>query len=154
MRKSKLEFILEQGYAASDEKMYGELMLQPRVVAAVVIAGVITQRPWLFLALGVALWGSVMTPAPAPRRFAAGLGGSGALVTGAVMASGLTIVAWVLEAMIVASLVSVLVRRVCLPAALYHRLASARAGRDGAAAAAKAHEQSAGSDVAAHAPLR
>jgi hypothetical protein len=149
MRKSKIEFIREQGYDADDERLYGALMLQPRVVAAIV-----TQQPWVFLALGIALWGSVMTPAPAPRRFSAGLGGGGALVTGAVLASGPTLVAWILEAMIVASLVSVLVRRVCLPAALYHRLTSARAGRDGAAAAAKAHERSAGSDVAAHAPLR
>jgi hypothetical protein len=154
MKRSKIQFIREQGYDADDERLYGALMLQPRVVAAVVVAGVMTQQPWVFLALGIALWGSVMTPAPATRRFSAGLGGGGALATGAVLASGPALVAWVLEAMIVASLLSVLVRRVCLPAALYHRLTSARASRDGAAAAAKAHERSPGSDVAAHAPLR
>jgi len=122
LRKSKIEFIHEQGYDASDERLYGALMLQPRVVAAVSAVGVITQQPMLFLALGVALWGSVMTPSPAPRRFSAGLGGVMALVTAAALASGLTLVAWILEAMIVVSLVSVLVRRFCLPAYAYRLL--------------------------------
>ena len=135
VRKSKLEFIHEQGYAATDERLYGALMLQPRVVAVVSAVGLVTQQPWVFLALGIALWGSVMTPSPAPRRFSAGLGGVMALVTAAALASELTLVAWILEVMIVVSLVSVLVRRFCLPAYVY-RLMTAR------------------SDAAAHAPLR
>ena len=125
MRKSKLEFIREQGYTANDDRMYNALMLQPRVVAAAAVAGVITQQPWVFAALGIALWGSVMTPAPPARRFSAGLGGSGALVTAAVLAWGPPVVAWILQAMIAVSLVSVLVRRACLPARLYWLLASA-----------------------------
>lgn len=127
MRKSKLAFIREQGYEATDDRMYAALMLQPRVVAAVVVAGVITQQPWVYVALGIALWGSVMTPAPAARRFAAGLGGSGALVTGAALAWWPPAVSWVLQALIVVSLVSVLFRRVCLPARVYWLLASAHA---------------------------
>ena len=44
VRKSKIEFIREQGYAASDEGLYGDLMLQPRVVAVAATAGLITQH--------------------------------------------------------------------------------------------------------------
>jgi hypothetical protein len=125
MRKSKLEFIREQGYAATDDRMYNALMLQPRVVAAAAAAGTITQQPWVFAALGIALWGSMMTPAPRARRFSAGLGGSGALVTAAVLAWGPPVAAWILQALIAVSLVSVLVRRACLPARLYWMLMSA-----------------------------
>ena len=129
VRKSKLEFIREQGYDSVDERLYGALMLQPRVVAAISAAGLVTQHPLVFVALGIALWGSVLTPAPPARRFSAGLGGTMALATGAALASGLTWVTWILEAAIVVSLVSVLVRRFCLPAYLYRLLTPAHAPR-------------------------
>jgi hypothetical protein len=122
-RKSKLEFIREQGYA-SDERLYSELMLQPRVVAVVAAAGLITQQPWLFVGLGIALFGSVMTPSPAPRRFSAALGGGIALATGAALGAQLTVAAWILEVFIVVSLASVLVRRFCVPAYVYRLLTS------------------------------
>jgi hypothetical protein len=126
MRKSKLEFIREQGYAASDERLYTELMLQPRVVAVVAAAGLITQQPWLFAGLGIALVGSVMTPSPAPRRFSAALGGGVALATGAALGAQVTLAAWILEVFIVVSLASVLVRRFCVPAYVYRLLTSPR----------------------------
>ena len=128
LRKSKLEFIREQGYTAEDDRLYGALMLQPRIVAAASAAGIVTQQPWVFAALGIALAGSMMTPSPAARRFSAGFGGGVALVTAAVLAAGMTQAAWVLEAAIVMSLVSVLVRRFCVPAYVY-RLLTARNSR-------------------------
>lgn len=53
MRQSQLQFIRQQGFSNpdSDRHLYGALMLQPRIIAGLVLAGILAQSPWLFLAL-------------------------------------------------------------------------------------------------------
>ena len=60
--RSKLDFIREQGFTTEgcQEGLYTALMFQPRVIAGLVITGVVFQSPWLFLALSTVLyWGAL-----------------------------------------------------------------------------------------------
>ena len=64
MRNSKLQFIRSLGYLNpdSDDQLYSALMLQPRIVGALTVIGVLLQTPWLFFALSAALGWSALAP--------------------------------------------------------------------------------------------
>jgi len=146
---TKQQFVRDQGFPDGDVRLYQALIFQPRAVAAIVAAGVLTQQPWIFLALGVVLWWSTLAPAfnpfdviynivfarsvalarhnsaPPPRRFSMGMGGTVALLTGAAGALGLTYAAWALEVLLVWALVIVVFTRFCPGAYMYRRLNAA-----------------------------
>jgi hypothetical protein len=150
MSDTRINFIKQQGFeradASSCDSLYAELMFQPRVVGVVVLAGVLLQAWPLFLMLSAVLWWSAvvpelnpfdwlynalasggkavpgLTPAPAPRRFAQGLGGTFMLLIGLSLRSGRDTPAWVLEAFVLVAIGLVLVGRFCLGSFVFHLL--------------------------------
>ena len=124
------------------------LMFQPRVITAVVISGVVLQSPWVFLALSTVLWWSALVPshnpfdaffnhvmadpmrlafmpvAPPPRRFAQAMAATFAISIAMTLFAGASLPAWLLEGVFVVGSTSVVVRRFCLPAYVYHLLRS------------------------------
>lgn len=148
MRPSKVDFIRLQGFTTEgcQEGLYSALMLQPRVVAATIISGVVFQSPSTFLALSAVLWWGALVPsrnpfdaffnrvmadplrlavmpeAPAPRRFSQAMAGTMALSIALTLFAGASRAAWLFEGVFLAALMSVVVRRFCLPAYMYHLL--------------------------------
>jgi hypothetical protein len=120
-------------------------MFQPRVIAGVVIRASL-QSPWLFLALSTVLWWSALVPsrnpfdaffnhvmaeptrlafmpeAPEPRQFSQAVAGTFALSIAMTLFAGVSPLAWLLEGVFVAGSLSVVVRRLCLPAYVYQLL--------------------------------
>jgi hypothetical protein len=148
MRESRVRFIRQQGVAAPrvDDELYSALMLQPRIVGAIVALGTIVQSPWLFLVLSAALLWSALVPtrnpfdaiynhtvarprrlpplgmAPAPRRFAMAMAGMVALTIGIALLVGAATTAWVFEGLFAAAVMQVVFGDVCGAANLYHLL--------------------------------
>ena len=147
MRPSKEDFIRQQGFTTeSCHGLYSALMFQPRVIAGLVISGVILQSPWLFVALSTVLWWGALVPshnpfdaffnhviadpmrlpvipaAPAPRRFSQAMAGTFAMSIAITLFTGESHVAWLLEGVFIAASMNVVVRRFCVPAHVYHLL--------------------------------
>jgi Domain of unknown function (DUF4395) len=148
MSDSRINFIRQQGFedadARSSEPLYMALMFQPCVVGILVVAGVLLQASPLFLTLSaVLLWSALVPalnpfdglfdalvaaqtaipgPAPAPRRFAQGLGGTLMLLIGLSLREDLETVAWVLEALVLVAIGLVVVGRFCLGSFVFHVL--------------------------------
>jgi Domain of unknown function (DUF4395) len=144
--RSKLDFIREQGFTTEgcQEGLYTALMFQPRVIAGLVISGVVFQSPWLFLALSTVLYRGALFPgrnlfdtffnhvmadpkrlaampaAPPPRRFAQAVAGTFAMSIALTLFAGVSPAAWLLESVFVAGSMSVVTRRFCLPAYVLH----------------------------------
>ena len=163
MRNSKIQFIRSLGYLDSrpDDHLYSALMLQPRIVGAVTLIGVLSQTPWVFLALSAALAWSAAVPAlslfdaiynavvarrrglallkaaPAPRRFAGALAATVTLAIGVALLTGAASTAWVLEAMMAVAVAAVVFGRSCAGADLYN--AMVRRWSSGGRAAAVQH---------------
>jgi len=148
MPPSKLDFIREQGFTTEgcQDGLYSALMFQPRVITGVVISSVVLQSPWIFLALSTVLWWSALVPshnpfdaffnhvmtdpmrlaampaAPPPRRFAQAMAATFAMGIAVTLFVGASHVAWLIEGVFIAASMSVVVRRFCLPAYVYHLL--------------------------------
>ena len=148
MLPSKLDFIREQGFTTEGclDGLYSALMFQPRVITGVVIASVVLQSPWIFLALSTVLWWSALVPshnpfdaffnhvmadpmrlaampaAPPPRRFAQAMAATFATSIAVTLFVGASHAAWLIEGVFVAASMSVVVRRFCLTAYVYHLL--------------------------------
>ena len=139
MQQSQIRFIRQQGVtnAQPDPHLYAALMLQPRLVGGLVAVGILFQSPWVFLTLSAILWWSALVPthnpfdaiynhlvadprglsrlgvAPAPRRFAAGMAATVALMTGVALVVGAGSTAWVGEGMLASGVVSAVFLRFC-----------------------------------------
>ena len=145
MRNSKIQFVRSLGYLDPHGHLYSALMLQPRIVGAVTVTGLLLQTPWLFLALSAALGWSALVPtrslfdaiynhvvrprglaplraAPAPRRFAGGLAAMFTLAIGVALLTGARSTAWALEALLAAAVAAVVFGRSCAGADLYEVL--------------------------------
>ena len=148
MLPSKVDFIRQQGFTTEgcQDGLHSALMFQPRVIAGVVISGVVLQSPWLFLALSTVLWWSALVPshnpfdaffnhvmadpmrlaamptAPPPRRFSQAIAAMFAMSIAMTLFAGASLAAWLFEGVFVAGSMSVVVRRFCLPAYVYHLL--------------------------------
>jgi len=148
MRPSQVDFIREQGFTAEgcQDGLYSALMFQPRVIAVVVISGIVFQSPGLFLALATVLWWGALVPrhnpfdaffnhvmadptrlaampaAPPPRRFSQAVAGTFAMSIAMTLFAGASHLAWLIEGVFLAGSMSVAVRRLCLPAHVYHLL--------------------------------
>jgi hypothetical protein len=141
---SASNFVQQQGYAGTDPAdcsvKLPALMFQPRMVGALVAIGLITQSPYLFLALGVLLaWsallprlnpfealytalvarprGTRIDPAPPPRRFAQGMAAS--FMFGIALPGHATL-ARALEALLAVALLALIFGRFCLGSYVYH----------------------------------
>ena len=148
MRNSRLQFVREQGYSIqdADDRLYSALMLQPRIIGALVVLGALLQSAWLFAALSAVLWWSTLVPtrspfdaiynllvarirgfkrlgiARPPRRFAQGMAATFTLAIGAALLGGFTITALVLQLMVIASVAAVVFRDFCGPANLFNSI--------------------------------
>ncbi len=143
-------FILQQGFeepaAQTCHLRYSALAFQPRVVALMLLAGLVLQSPLVFLALAAVLWWGALLPqwnlfdavynrtagsrpgamrlgpAPAPRRFAQGMAGSFALLIGVALLLDWRVLAYVLEAFLALAVIALVFGRFCLGSFLYHVL--------------------------------
>jgi hypothetical protein len=155
MRESRIRFIRQQGFATerADDQLYTALMLQPRVIGAIVVLGIVVQSPSLFLVLSAVLLWSALVPtrnpfdaiynhavarprglaplgaAPAPRRFAMGMAGTVALTIGVALLAGAAITAWVFEGLFAVAVMQVVLGDVCGAANLYQLLQRRLIGR-------------------------
>jgi hypothetical protein len=154
MRESRVRFIRQQGFdTLLTDDFYTALMLQPRLIGAIVALGIVVQSPLLFLVLsGVLLWSALvpsrnpfdaiynhavarprrLSPlgaAPAPRRFAMGMAGTVALAIGIALLVGADVTAWVFEGLFTVALIQVIFGDVCGAANLYHLLHRSRMAR-------------------------
>ncbi len=139
---AKLNFVRQQGFPdASPEACsyhYPALMWQPRVIAILVLVGLVFQAGPYFLALGALLWWNVilpalnpfdalynrlvaktkglprLNPAPAPRRFAQGEAGTFMLAIGLSLLFEAHWLAYTVEALMLASLAALIFGRFCL----------------------------------------
>lgn len=161
MRQSQLQFIRQQGFSNpdADRHLYAALMLQPRIIAGLVLAGIQAQSPWVFLALSAVLWWSTFVPrsnpfdalynavvahprryrpmgvAPAPRRFAEGLAAALALAIGVALLVGARDIAWVCQGLLGSAVAALVFGRFCAGSYLYHLLSRLPfAGRHSASA--------------------
>ena len=148
MRESRIRFIHQLGFptqSASDQ-LYSALMLQPRIVGAVVALGIVVQSPVVFLVLSAALLWSALVPArnpfdaiynravarprklaplsatPPPRRFAMTMAGTVALTIGIALLAGATMIAWVFQGLFAVAAVQVVFADVCGAANLFNLL--------------------------------
>jgi Domain of unknown function (DUF4395) len=148
MRESRLQFIRQQGFEAvpSDNHLYSALMFQPRIIGGLVVFGIVSHSPWLFLVLSAVLWWNALVPtrnlfdaiynhtvagprglprlgaAPAPRRFAQGMAGTLAIAIGAALMLGATTAAWIFEALFSIALMVLIFARFCVGSCAYHVL--------------------------------
>jgi len=150
MSDTRINFINQQGFErvdpASCDSLYAALMFQPRVIGSVVLAGVLFQLWPVFLMLSAVLWWSAvvpelnpfdwlynvvasarkavpgLTPAPAPRRFAQGLGGTFMLLISLSIRTGFDAAAWILEAFVLVAIGLVIAGRFCLGSFVFHLL--------------------------------
>jgi hypothetical protein len=143
-------FMKQQGFAEEPadacQMRFGALYFQPRIVFPLVLLAIVFQSAVLFLILGAVLawnvvvprlnpfeqaynrWraarqgGLVLTPAPAPRRFAQGMAAAMMLGTALALFAGWRTAAWVLEALLVVAFSALLFGRFCLGAYVFHLL--------------------------------
>ncbi|KAB2888441.1 MAG: DUF4395 domain-containing protein [Desulfobulbaceae bacterium] len=145
---AELNFIRQQGFpdATTDSCpcRYPALMWQPRIIAALLLPGVLLQ-PWgYFQLLGMLLWWNaaapglnpfdalynflvakpgnlpLLGPAPAPRRFAQAMAGTFMLAIGTALMAGLDGLAWLLEAVLLTAVAALVFGRFCLGSYLFH----------------------------------
>jgi Domain of unknown function (DUF4395) len=150
MSDAQINFVKQQGFEDASSRtcdfQYPALMFQPRVIGVLAVAGVLLQSAPLFLTLSIILWWSALvpslnpfdvlynhlvaarkglprlTPAPAPRRFSQGMAATFMLAIGASLLAGWTTLAWVLEAVLLASLGALVFGRFCLGSFIFHLL--------------------------------
>jgi hypothetical protein len=143
---SKRNFILQQGFEEPQPEscptQFAALTIQPKIVALVLILGIVLQSPWLFFALSATLWmgalfprlnpydalyhaagGKIrLTPAPAPRRFSQGMAGTFAAAIGACLVLGWKMPAYFLEGFFAIAVIALSVGRLCFGSFIFHLL--------------------------------
>ena len=149
--RSARNLILQQGIAAPPPgaacgRLSSALVLQPRIVGIVALAGVLLQEPAIFAALAAVLWWSAflpglnpfdaiynatfgarpgvvrLQPAPAPRRFAQGMAASFMTATALCLAAGALTAAWILEGFMLVAVTAIALGRLCLGSFVYYLL--------------------------------
>jgi hypothetical protein len=143
-----MRFIRQQGFSGEtfSDSLYRALMLQPQMIGALTIVGMLLQSAWVFLALAVVLWWSALvparnpfdaiynhlvsnrhgllalTPALAPRRFAAAEAGTVACAAGIALLAGATTTAWIIQGVLIGGVISAVVFDFCIGAYTYEQL--------------------------------
>jgi Domain of unknown function (DUF4395) len=145
---AKRNFILQMGFEnpapVVRSRQFSALVFQPKVVLATIVAGILFQSPGVFLALGAVLWWSAffpnlnpisalynriigghpgafrLGPAPTPRRAAETEAGTIALTIALLILTGITLAAYVFEAIFLAAVLAVLIGNFCTGTFLYH----------------------------------
>ena len=148
MSEARVNFIKQQGFDEASPRtcdiQYPALMLQPRVIGVLMLAGVLLQSSTLFLTLSAVLWLSALVPrlnpfdrlynslvaarpgrpaltmAPRPRRFAQGMAATFMLLIGVSLLAGWDVLAWVLEALLIAAIGALIFGGFCLGSYVFH----------------------------------
>jgi Domain of unknown function (DUF4395) len=143
-------FVRQNGFADADAAacayQFPALMFQPRVIAVVVLAGLVLQAWQPFLFLSAVLWWNVLVPrlnpfdglhnrfvgapkgipplppAAGPRRFAQAMAATSTLGVALSLWFGSRLAALAFEAIVVTALTMLLVGRLCLGSYLFHLL--------------------------------
>ena len=133
---TKHNFILQQGLSDVAQEIcsaqFTALQFQPRMVASLVLLGIILQSAALFIMLSALLWWSALIPqwnpfdmihnrifgtrpgtvllgpAPAPRRFAQGMAGTFSLVIGTLLLGGWGWAAFLFEALFLSAIAALM----------------------------------------------
>jgi len=147
---SKSNFIRQQGFEEPSRQscplQYDALIFQPRIVAVILLAGLLSQSALLFLFLGAILWWCALfprhnpfdaiynrtlgarsdavrlEPAPPPRRFAQALAGTFAMLVAVTLAMNLYAAAYIIETLFAIAVAALSFGRFCLGSFLYHLL--------------------------------
>jgi len=147
---AKRNFILQQGFEdpapAACPRQYSALVFQPKIVLIGIAAGILFQSQAVFAGLGALLWWSALFPklnpfralynrilgsrpgalrlalSPAPRRAAETEAGTVALTSALLIHSGLSLAAYVVEAVFLAAALAVLIGSFCTGTFVYHLL--------------------------------
>jgi hypothetical protein len=147
-RTAEENFVRQNGFPDADAVVcahqFPALMFQPRVIAVVVLAGLVEQAWQPFLLLSAILWWNVLAPrlnpfdalhnrlvaapkglpslppAAGPRRFAQGMAATSTLGVAVSLWFGWRSVALGCEAVVVTALTMLLVGRLCLGSYLFH----------------------------------
>lgn len=147
---ARVNFVRQQGFRDASvhacEFRYPALMLQPRLVGILLVAGIVLHEAWFFFGLGAvlvwcalvprlnpfdALYNAVasgrddwptLPPAPGPRRFAQGLAGTLMVVIGGAQLSGLHWVVAGLEVFLLAAVGVLVFGKFCLGSFLFLHL--------------------------------
>jgi hypothetical protein len=143
-------FMRQQGFGEEPDDArqvhFDGLNFQPRIVFPLVLLAILLQSAWLHLAISAVLWWNTLlpalnpfesaynrwiagprgrralTPAPGPRRMAQGMAATFNLGAGVALLTGDAVIAWVMEACLVAGFSLLLFGRFCLGAYVYHVL--------------------------------
>lgn len=147
---AKRNFILQQGFEDPAPAVcplhYSALLFQPKIVIIVVVAGILLQSQVVFAILGALLWWSALfpklnpfralynrtlgsqpgairlDPSPAPRRAAETEAGTVSLACALLIHAGISLVAYVVESILLAAGVGVILGSFCLGSFVYHLL--------------------------------
>lgn len=143
-------FMKQQGFADEADSVcdmhFSGLYFQPRIMASLLVIGIVLQSPLFFFILSAILWWNVvfpkrnpfeliynraiaaprarplLSPAPAPRVFAQAMAAAFMLLAGLSLLAGWMVVAYVLEAFLVIAFGALLFGKFCLGAYIYHLL--------------------------------
>jgi hypothetical protein len=144
----KRNFILQQGFEEPDPMVcsvqYSALVFQPKIVLIGIVAGILLQSQAVFAGIGALLWWSAMfpklnpfralynrtlgsqpgafrlDPSPAPRRAAETEAGTVALTSALLIHAGISLAAYVVEAVFLAAALALALGGFCLGSFLYH----------------------------------
>jgi hypothetical protein len=149
-RTAEENFVRQNGFADADAvacaHQFPALMFQPRVIAVVVLGGLVFQAWQPFFFLSAILWWNVLfpglnpfdavhnrlvaapkrlpplPPAAGPRRFAQAMAASSTLAVAVSLRLGSRPAALAFEAVVVTALTMLLLGRLCLGSYLFHVL--------------------------------
>ena len=149
-RSAVMNFMKQQGFTQEPldraALRFRGLQFQPTIVGSIMLVGILTQSPAIFLLLSALLWLNVLLPAanpfenlynrvvaqprgrplltkaPGPRRFAQGMAATFMLVAGLTRLQGWTAASYAFQGLIAVAFAALLFGRFCLGAYVYHLL--------------------------------
>ncbi len=149
-RSAVMNFMKQQGFAQEPPDRaalrFKGLQFQPTIVGSMMLVGILTQSPAIFLLVSALLWLNVLvpaanpfeqvynrfvarrrgrpplTPAPGPRRFAQGMAAVFLLVAGLTLLQGWMAASYVFQGLLVVAFAALLLGKFCLGAYVYHLL--------------------------------
>ena len=149
-RSPVMNFMKQQGFAPEPPDRatlrFEGLQFQPTIVGSMMLVGILTQSPAIFLLLSAVLWLNVLvpaanpfenfynrfvarrrgrpplTPAPGPRRFAQGMAAVFMLAAGLTLLQGWRTASYVFQGLLVVAFAALLIGKFCLGAYVYHLL--------------------------------
>src|SRR5205809_2237560 len=149
-RSAVVNFMKQQGFTPEPPDRvalrFRGLQFQPTIVGTMMLVGILTQSPAIFLLFSALLWLNVLLPAanpfenlynrfiarprgrpplgkaPGPRRFAQGMAATFMLAAGLSLLRGWTAAAYAFEGFVAVAFAALLLGKFCLGAYVYHLL--------------------------------